>query len=79
MKDEPSSYQAGVFIVISFFLYCAGLIQVEIEIELHAHRQMLQDLSQPKEEKLELQNTTEDERDKLFALTQMKEGLTKIS
>ena len=77
MKDEPSSYQAGVFIVISFFLYFAGLIHVEIE--LHAHRQMLQVLSQPKEDKLELQNTTEDERDKLFALTQMKEGLTKIS
>ena len=62
IKDEPSSSQAGVLIVISFFLCFTGLIHVEIE--LHAHRQMLQDLSQPKEEKLELQNTTEDERDK---------------
>ena len=61
IKDEPSSYQAGVLIVISFFLCFTGLIHVEIE--LHAHRQMLQDLSQTKE-KLELQNTTEDERDK---------------
>ena len=60
MKDEPSSYQAGVFIVISFFLYFAGLIHVEIE--LHAHRQMLQVLNQPKEEKLELKNLENDEK-----------------
>ena len=64
IKDEPSSYQAGVLIVVSFFLCFTGLIHVEIE--LHTHRQMPQDLSQPKEEKLELQNTTEDERDKIL-------------
>ena len=64
IKDEPSSYQAGVLIVVSFFLCFTGLIHVEIE--LHTHRQMPQDLSQPKEEKLELQNTTEDERHKIL-------------
>ena len=37
----------------------AGLIHVEIE--LHVHRQMLQVLSQPKEETIELRNTANDE------------------
>ena len=50
-----------VFSSLFLFVICfAGLIHVEIE--LHAHRQMLQALSQPKEEKVELKNTANDEK-----------------
>ena len=50
-----------VFLSLFLFVICfAGLIHVEIE--LHAHRQMLQALSEPKEEKFELKNTANDEK-----------------
>ena len=50
-----------VFSSLFLFVICfAGLIHVEIE--LYAHRQMLQGLSQPKEEKVELKNTANDEK-----------------
>ena len=50
-----------VFSSLFLFVICfAGLIHVEIE--LYAHRQMLQALSQPKEEKVELRNTENDEK-----------------
>ena len=50
-----------VFSSLFLFVICfAGLIHVEIE--LYAHRQMLQALSQPKEEKVELKNTANDEK-----------------
>ena len=50
-----------VFSSLFLFVICfAGLIHVEIE--LYAHRQMLQALSQPKEEKVELKNTDNDEK-----------------
>ena len=50
-----------VFSSLFLFVICfAGLIHVEIE--LHAHREMLQALSQPKEEKVELKNTANDEK-----------------
>ena len=50
-----------VFSSLFLFVICfAGLIHVEIE--LYAHRQMLQALSQPKEEKVELKNTENDEK-----------------
>ena len=52
-----------VFSSLFLFVICfAGLIHVEIE--LHAHRQILQALSQPKEEKVELTNTANDEKNK---------------
>ena len=50
-----------VFSWLFLFVICfAGLIHVEIE--LYAHRQMLQGLSQLKEEKVELKNTANDEK-----------------
>ena len=50
-----------VFSSLFLFVICfAGLIHVEIE--LYAHRQMLQALSQPKEEKVELKNAANDEK-----------------
>ena len=50
-----------VFSSLFLFVICfAGLIHVEIE--LYAHRQMLQALSQPKEEKVELKDTANDEK-----------------
>ena len=50
-----------VFSSLFLFVICfAGLIHVEIE--LYAHRQMLQGLSQLKEEKVELKNTANDEK-----------------
>ena len=50
-----------VFSSLFFFVICfAGLIHVEIE--LYAHRQLLQALSQPKEEKVELKDTANDEK-----------------
>ena len=50
-----------VFSSLFLFAICfAGLIHVEIE--LYAHRQMLQALSQLKEEKVELKNTANDEK-----------------
>ena len=52
-----------VFSSLFLFVICfAGLIHVEIE--LHAHRQILQALSQPNEEKVELTNTANDEKNK---------------
>ena len=48
-----------VFSSLFLFVICfAGLIHVEIE--LYAHRKMLQGLSQLKEEKVELKNTAND-------------------
>ena len=50
-----------VFSSLFLFVICfAGLIHVEIE--LYAHRSILQALSQPKEEKVELKNTANDEK-----------------
>ncbi|CAH3043314.1 unnamed protein product [Pocillopora meandrina] len=50
-----------VFSSLFLFVICfAGLIHVEIE--LYAHRQMLQGLSQLKEEKVELKNTANDKK-----------------
>ena len=50
-----------LFSSLFLFVICfAGLIHVEIE--LYAHRQMLQALSQPKEGKVELQNTANEEK-----------------
>lgn len=50
-----------VFSTLFLFVVCfAGLIHVEIE--LHAHRQMLQVLNQPKDEKVVLKNTANDEK-----------------
>ncbi|XP_022799057.1 brother of CDO-like [Stylophora pistillata] len=46
---------SSLFLAVVCF---AGLIHVEIE--LHAHRQMLQALNQPKEEQLELKNAAND-------------------
>ena len=51
---------ALVFSSLFLSVICfAGLIHVEIE--LHVHRQIQQVLNQPKEEKLELRNTANDE------------------
>ena len=50
-----------MFSTLFLFVVCfAGLIHVEIE--LHAHRQMLQVLNQPKNEKVVLKNTANDEK-----------------
>ena len=50
-----------VFSSLILFVICfAGLIHVEIE--LYAHRQILQALSQTKEEKVELKNAANDEK-----------------
>ena len=57
-----------VFSSLFLFVVCfAGLIHVEIE--LHAHRQMLQALNQPKEEKVELKNTANDEKTNEMSLS----------
>ena len=81
-----------VFSSLFLFVICfAGLIHVEIE--LYAHRQMLQALSQPKEEKVERRNTENDEKTNEFSefpyshegefecktLTKVERPLTKIS
>ena len=59
-KAKPVS-NSLVFSSLFLTVVCfAGLIHVEIE--LHAHRQMLQVLNQPKEEKLELKNLANDEK-----------------
>nr|XP_058962172.1 collectin-12-like [Pocillopora verrucosa] len=59
-KAKPVS-NSLVFSSLFLSVVCiAGLIHVEIE--LHAHRQMLQVLNQPKEEKLELKNLANDEK-----------------
>ena len=56
-KTRPVS-NSLVFSSLFLSVICfAGLIHVEIE--LHVHRQMLQVLSQPKEDKIELRNTAE--------------------
>ena len=50
-----------VFSALFLFVICfAGLIHVEIE--LYAHRQILQALSQPKEEKVVLKNTANEKK-----------------
>ena len=60
-KTRPVS-NTLVFSSLFLSVICfAGLIHVEIE--LHVHRQMLQVLSQPREEKIELRNTAHDENE----------------
>ena len=55
IKDK-TGFQLAVFSSLFLSVICfAGLIHVEIELQVH--RQMLQVLNQPKEEKLELRNT----------------------
>ena len=56
-----------VFSSLFLFVICfAGLIHVEIE--LYAHRQILQALSQPKEEKVELKNTANEKTNEMIML-----------
>ena len=60
-KTKPiSNSLAFSTLFLSVVLCFAGLIHVEIE--LHAHRQMLQVLNQPKDEKLALKNTANEEK-----------------
>ncbi|XP_022777889.1 collectin-12-like [Stylophora pistillata] len=59
-KTKPI-FNSLVFSTLFLSFVCfAGLIRVEIE--LHAHRQMLQVLNQPTDEKLVLKNTANDEK-----------------
>ncbi len=65
-KARPVS-NTVVFSSIFLTVICfAGLIHVEIE--LHVHRQMLQVLNQPREEKLELRNTANDENESVMKM-----------
>ena len=62
MKTSKAKPVSNSLVFSSLFLsvICfAGLIHVEIE--LHVHRQMLQVLNQPKEEKLGFRNTVNKE------------------
>ena len=66
LRDMEKSKTKPIFNSLVFstlflsFVCFAGLIRVEIE--LHAHRQMLQVLNQPIDEKLVLKNTANDEK-----------------
>ncbi|KAL9952609.1 hypothetical protein ACROYT_G039885 [Oculina patagonica] len=65
-KTRPVS-NTVVFSSIFLSVICfTGLIHVEIE--LHVHRQMLQDLNQQREEKLELRNTVNNENESVMKM-----------
>jgi len=56
-----------VFSSIFLSVIClSGLIHVEME--LHAHRQMLQVLNQQREEKLELRNTAHEDKESVMKM-----------
>ena len=60
-KNRPV-FNLVIFSSMFLSVICfAGLIRVEIE--LHVHRQMLQVLNQQREEKIEIQNTANDENE----------------
>ena len=66
-KTNPVS-STMVFSSIFLSVICiAGLIHVEIE--LHVHRQMLQVLNQQREEKLELRNTANEDKESVMKMS----------
>ena len=65
-KNRPV-FNSVIFSSMFLSVICfAGLIR--IEIELHVHRQMLQVLNQQREEKIELQNTANDENESVMKM-----------
>ena len=63
MEKSKAKPVSNSLVFSSLFLSVVCFVAlIHVEIELHAHRQMLQVLNQPKEEKLKLKNLANDEK-----------------